>query len=92
VNLAPIKSAIRTGNMPILTSLAETPDGQILNVNADVAAAELAWAVQPLKVVYLSGQGGLYNGDTGELIDVINLEEEYVAAPKVDAPVPRRCR
>ena len=59
-----------------MTSLAETPDGQILNVNADVAAAELAWAVQPLKVVFLSGQGGLYNGDTNEKIDVINLDEE----------------
>ena len=28
--------------MPILTSLAETEDGQLLNVNADVAAGELA--------------------------------------------------
>ena len=86
VNLAAVNSAIRTGALPILTSLAETPDGQILNVNADVAAAELAWAVQPLKVVYLSGQGGLYNGDTNEKIDIINLEEEY--APRRPRSVP----
>ena len=30
------------GARPILTSLAETPEGQILNVNADIAAGELA--------------------------------------------------
>ncbi len=47
-------------------------------MNADVAASELAKVIQPLKVVYLSGQGGLYNGDTGEKIDVINLDEECV--------------
>lgn len=77
VNVEQIESAIRTGSLPILTSLAETPDGQILNVNADVAASELAKVIQPLKVVFLSGQGGLYNGDTGAKIDVINLDEEY---------------
>ncbi|GMF31690.1 unnamed protein product [[Candida] boidinii] len=42
VNKAPIEAAIAAGALPILTSLAETPSGQILNVNADVAAGELA--------------------------------------------------
>lgn len=42
-----------------------------------MAASELAKVIQPLKVVYLSGQGGLYNGDTNEKIDVINLDEEF---------------
>lgn len=36
-----VESSIRAGALPILTSLAETPDGQILNVNADVAAGIL---------------------------------------------------
>jgi N-acetyl-gamma-glutamyl-phosphate reductase/acetylglutamate kinase len=38
VNKELVESSIRAGALPILTSLAETPDGQILNVNADVAA------------------------------------------------------
>ncbi|KAL4782726.1 hypothetical protein BJX76DRAFT_332078 [Aspergillus varians] len=77
VNKKPLESAIEAGCLPILTSMAETPDGQVLNVNADVAAGELARALQPLKIVYLAEKGGLFNGDTGEKISSINLDEEY---------------
>ncbi|KMU88523.1 arg-6 [Coccidioides immitis H538.4] len=77
VNKKPIEGAIKAGCLPILTSMAETPDGQVLNVNADVAAGELARALQPLKIVYLAEKGGLFNGDTGEKISAINLDEEY---------------
>ncbi|KAL4805900.1 hypothetical protein BDV18DRAFT_152549 [Aspergillus unguis] len=77
VNKKPIESAIEAGCLPILTSMAETPDGQVLNVNADVAAGELARSLQPLKIVYLAEKGGLFNGDTGEKISSINLDEEY---------------
>ncbi|KAJ3117482.1 hypothetical protein HDU96_006576 [Phlyctochytrium bullatum] len=77
VNKEPIESSIRAGALPILTSLAETVDGQILNVNADVAAGELASVLEPLKIVYLNEKGGLFHGETKERIDVINLDEEY---------------
>lgn len=59
-----------------MTSLAETEDGRLLNVNADVAAAELARAFKPLKVVYLSEKGGLFDGNGGK-ISQINLDEEF---------------
>lgn len=75
VNKEVIEASIRAGALPILTSLAETPAGQILNVNADVAAGELARVLEPLKIVYLNEKNGLYNGDTGKKIDVINLDE-----------------
>ncbi|GAA5796562.1 Aspartate/glutamate/uridylate kinase [Helicostylum pulchrum] len=77
VNKEVIESSIRAGALPILTSLAETPDGQILNVNADVAAAELATVLEPLKIVFLNEKNGIYHGVTGKKIDVINLDEEY---------------
>ena len=77
VDKNPIEAAIRAGCLPILTSMAETPEGQVLNVNADVAAGELARRLQPLKIVYLSEKGGLYNADTNEKISAINLDEEY---------------
>lgn len=77
VDKKPIEAAIKAGSLPILTSMAETVTGQILNVNADVAAGELARALKPLKIVYLSEKGGLFNGDTGEKISAINLDEEY---------------
>jgi N-acetyl-gamma-glutamyl-phosphate reductase/acetylglutamate kinase len=77
VNKTPIETAIKAGCLPILTSMAETPEGQVLNVNADVAAGELARSLQPLKIVYLSEKGGLFNADTNEKISAINLDEEY---------------
>lgn len=77
VNKAPIEAAINANCLPILTSMAETSDGQVLNVNADVAAGELAREIQPLKIVYLSEKGGLFNADTKEKISAINLDEEY---------------
>lgn len=77
VNKGPIEAAINAGCLPILTSMAETPEGQVLNVNADVAAGELARSLQPLKIVYLSEKGGLFNADTNEKISAINLDEEY---------------
>ena len=77
VDKRPIEAAIQAGCLPILTSMAETESGQVLNVNADVAAGELARSLQPLKIVYLSEKGGLFNGDTKEKISAINLDEEY---------------
>lgn len=77
VDQQPIQNAIRDRCIPILTSMAETVNADVLNVNADLAASELAKAIKPLKIVYLSGEGGLYNGDTKEKISAINLDEEY---------------
>ncbi|PVH16460.1 protein ARG5,6, mitochondrial [Candidozyma duobushaemuli] len=77
VNKSPVEAAIDSGYLPILTSLAETPSGQLLNVNADVAASELARQFEPLKIVYLNEKGGLVNGQTNEKISAINLDEEY---------------
>lgn len=75
VDKRPIEAAIRAGALPILTSLAETSDGQILNVNADIAAGELAKELEPMKIVFLNEKGGLFHGVSGEKLDVINLDE-----------------
>lgn len=77
VSKDPIEASIKAGALPILTSLAETPSGQMLNVNADVAAGELARIFEPLKIVYLNEKGGIINGETKQIISTINLDEEY---------------
>ncbi|EGV60582.1 hypothetical protein CANTEDRAFT_110287 [Yamadazyma tenuis ATCC 10573] len=77
VNKSAIEASIEAGYLPILTSLAETSSGQLLNINADVAAGELAREFEPLKIVYLNEKGGIINGETGEKISAINLDEEY---------------
>jgi N-acetyl-gamma-glutamyl-phosphate reductase/acetylglutamate kinase len=82
VNQDLIQSSIAAGALPILTSLAETSDGQILNVNADVAASELARLLKPLKVIYLNEKSGLFHGETGEKISVINLDEVVMELTK----------
>lgn len=82
VDKEPIENAIEAGCLPILTSLALTEDGQILNVNADVAASELSKVLEPLKIVYLNEKGGLFHGKTGNLIETINLDEDYDALMK----------
>jgi N-acetyl-gamma-glutamyl-phosphate reductase / acetylglutamate kinase len=75
VDKRPLEASIRAGALPILTSLAESPDGQILNVNADIAAGELAKELEPLKIVFLNENGGLFHGVSGHKLDVINLDE-----------------
>lgn len=77
IDKRPIEASIRAGALPILTSLAESESGQILNVNADIAAGELAKELEPMKIVFLNEKGGLFHGVTGEKLSTINLDEEY---------------
>ncbi|MEH6415864.1 acetylglutamate kinase [Pseudomonas sp. CGJS7] len=76
VNLAPIEASLQAGSIPVIASLGETVGGQILNVNADFAANELVQVLQPYKIVFLTGTGGLLD-DNGRVIDSINLSTEY---------------
>ncbi|WP_407351430.1 acetylglutamate kinase [Luteimonas sp. R10] len=76
VNLAPIEASLQAGSIPVIASLGETAGGQILNVNADVSANELVRVLQPYKIIFLTGTGGLLDGD-GRVIDSINLSTEY---------------
>ena len=76
VNLAPIEASLHAGSIPVIASLGETPGGQILNINADFAANELVQVLQPYKIIFLTGTGGLLDGD-GRVIDSINLSTEY---------------
>ncbi len=78
VDLAPIHASLQAGSIPVIASLGETVGGQILNVNADFAANELVQVLQPYKIVFLTGTGGLLDGD-GNVIDSINLSTEYDA-------------
>ena len=71
-----IDSSIKSGHMPILACLGETSSGQILNINADIAARELALAVQPYKIIFLTPTGGLLN-DRDQIITAVNLTEDF---------------
>ncbi len=76
VDTSVIRSAIEGGHLPIVSPLGETGSGQILNINADIATRELAVALQPRKVVFLTPTGGLLD-DRGKIIPAVNLAEDY---------------
>lgn len=76
VELAPIEASLQYGSIPVIASLGETAGGQILNVNADFAANALVRELQPYKIVFLTGTGGLLD-EKGEVIDSINLSTQY---------------
>jgi acetylglutamate kinase len=76
VDVDGIQAAIKVGSIPVIASLGETRDGQIVNINADWAANELIKTLQPYKIVFLTGTGGLLDGD-GNIIDSISLSTEY---------------
>jgi len=76
VNDAPIKSSLATGYLPILAPLGETADGQILNINADVATRELALAEGAHKIIFLTDTGGLLDAE-GRIVSAVNLDEDF---------------
>lgn len=76
VDLAGIRTAIDAGSIPVIASLGETTGGQILNVNADWSANELVKELQPYKIIFLTGTGGLLDAD-GRIIESISLSTQY---------------
>lgn len=78
VDLSGLKSAVDSGALPVLTCLGESASGQVLNVNADIAARELVWAIQPHKIIFLTPTGGLLDRD-GRVLSAISLDNDYEA-------------
>ncbi len=67
VDVPPIENLCLAGVVPVLPSLAEDQEaeGQLLNVNADTAAAAVAQALQAEKLVFLTDTAGIL-GDKNE--------------------------
>ena len=65
------------GQVPFIPSMAETVDGQKLNVNADTAAMEVACALNAEKLIMLSDVPGvcLEKGNEDSLISTLNAEK-----------------
>lgn len=76
VNIEPVRAVTGSGHIPVISPLAETADGQILNINGDVAANALVAAVQPFKIVFLTGTGGILDADK-RIISSINLSTDF---------------
>lgn len=76
VHVEPIRAVTGSGHIPVISPLAETPDGQILNINGDVAANALVASIQPFKIVFLTATGGILD-DHDRIISSINLSTDF---------------
>ena len=70
-----VEAAIARGDIPVLTSLGCNAAGKSLNINADVAARELAICLRPLKVVFISSGGGWK--EDGRVVSEVDMAQDY---------------
>jgi len=64
--------ALESGHMPVIQGLGVTPCGQILGLDVNETAAELAKVLIPLKVLFVNTTGG-YTDEDNEVVANINL-------------------
>jgi acetylglutamate kinase len=76
VDLEAVRDAVNRGVLPVVACLGESTTGQVMNINADVAARQLIWEVEPHKIIFLTGTGGLLD-ETGRIISAISLRTDY---------------
>jgi acetylglutamate kinase len=76
VDLEAIRHAVEQGSLPVVACMGESRTGQVMNINADYAARELIWAVEPHKIIFLTETGGLLD-ESGRIISAISLRTDY---------------
>ncbi len=87
VNPRSVLQAIDSSVVPVISSIAPTVEGQVLNVNADLAAAALAVAVGAEKLMVLTDVQGLYSDwpNKDSLISSISAEELRELLPTLES-------
>jgi len=76
VNLEAVRDVMEADSLPVVACLGESDAGQVMNINADVAARELILAVRPYKIIFLTDTGGLLD-QNGRIIQAINLRNDF---------------
>lgn len=87
VNAAAMTDLIEAGRIPVVASVAPTRRGEVLNVNADTAAAALAVALGAEKLVVLTDVPGLYRNwpEDPELITELGVGELRAMLPNLES-------
>ena len=97
VKLGPVQQAVAREEVPIISPLARDVTGAVLNINADIAAGNIAGELQAAKMIYLSDVPGIMRDpmDKQSLIPSVSsdkidhlLEEEIITGgmiPKVES-------
>ncbi len=87
VNPQAILDLVAAGRVPVVSTVATNAEGQLLNVNADTAAAALAVALEASKLVVLTDVEGLYSSwpDKSSLVQKIGCDELESVMPQIDS-------
>jgi acetylglutamate kinase len=87
VDPAAVLDLVAAGRIPVVSTVAPDASGQVLNVNADTAAAALAVALKAIKLVVLTDVEGLYSDwpDRSTLVQQIGVTELAEVLPMIDA-------
>ena len=87
VNPRSVLQAIDAGKIPVISTVAPTVYGELLNVNADLAAASLAVALGAEKLMVLTDVPGLYASwpNLDSLVSEITVAELRVLIPSLES-------
>lgn len=87
VNPRVVFEALDAGRIPVISTVAPDANGQLLNVNADLAASSLAIALGAEKLMVLTDVPGLYSDwpNRDSLVSEINAAELEVLIPKLES-------
>jgi acetylglutamate kinase len=87
VNPRAVLQALDQGKVPVISSVAPSNSGQLLNVNADLAASALAIALGADKLMVLTDVPGLYANwpELDSLLSEIIVEELTELMPKLES-------
>jgi acetylglutamate kinase len=66
---------IDQGIIPLLPPLGYTYDGQLMNINGDMASTGLVLDIRPKKLIFATNTGGIL--ENGKIIAEISLERDY---------------
>lgn len=77
IDVTPIQTAIHHGYIPVIATVGTDCNGNIYNINADTAAAEIAAALQAENIITLTDIRGLLQdvGDPDSLISSVTMED-----------------
>ena len=77
VNPAPIDNATQNGYVPVVATIAGGAEGEVYNINADIAAARIAAELKAEKLILMTDVRGLLRdkNDENTLIPVVNVSE-----------------
>lgn len=87
VNPRIVLEALEAGRVPVISTVAPTTSGELLNVNADLAAAALAVALGAEKLMVLTDVPGLYSDwpNRDSLVSEITVGELETLIPSLES-------